>query len=88
MQAYLLRVCRATSQLVNAILLGGDTDETCSAHLYRLACRRDFVGGWLRVLVDFIFSYVEGKPSHCKRSADARLARARKLLEQSCRDGF
>lgn len=88
MDRYLHRVCRATSQLLNTLLLGGDTDETCSAHFHCLAMRGRPAGRRMRDMVDWMASSLGGPPSHCARSYAARVARAQTLKEKSCRHDF
>jgi len=70
---YLVRALDACSQLLNVVLLNGDTNESISGRSYR--------EGWLlEQLIDTVFFWEIG---HCMNAYLADVARARNTVYRS-----
>lgn len=76
MRAYLLEVCAALTQCLNA-LLGGFADETLSAR----AWRRSFYSLRWEMARSFIDALFFWQPNHCERAYNKRRRRQRKRPE-------
>lgn len=70
---YLGNVAVAFDQFVNA-LCGGSCDESISAHAYRLH-RDGKPWGFLRPVIDWLFSWQKAEGGHCQRAYERERAR-------------
>lgn len=63
LKQYLINVFIATDQWINAVLFGGDPDETISSRL-----GRNYDGTWIEKFVNWLFKWQ--KDDHCSNSIE------------------
>lgn len=71
---YFIRVLDAVSQLINAIFLGGDANESVSGRCYREGWT------WAEAVIDTVALWED---SHCRNAYLSDIARAYALIEEN-----